>query len=343
MTFVLVGTGALGRTFGTMLAAAGHPVLLLGRPSAAAALGGLETIHVRGAVESSAPVRTGRPEPGAVTVGQLGDELPRGAAVLFTTKAHQLAEAAKAVAPCWPAGGDLTAWTAGFQNGLLTGDLLAETFGADRVAGASTVVGARRADDGAAVASVGMTYLGELDGGRSERVDAAAAAFRDAGLPCDGAQDIRSVLWAKMCHAVAVFGISALTGLPSAQIMATRPLLHAYSTLIAEAASVARAAGIAIEDYPDLPMRTYLKLPASELADRLMAGRPAAASSAPPSFSSIAQDLAAGRPTEHDEIFGDLLRRAGRLGVEIPRISLIRDLVAGIDPGAWEGRRHDDA
>ncbi len=333
MTFVLVGAGALGRTFGTLLAAAGYPVVLIGRP-VTDVLGRLETMHVHGAIESSAPVRTGRPEPGTVTVGQLGDELPRGAALLFTTKAHQLAEAAKAVVPYWPAAADPGAWTAGFQNGLLTGDVLAEKFGPDRVLGASTVVGARRAGDGAAVASVGMTYLGELDGGRSERVDVAAAAFRDAGLPCDGAQDIRGVLWAKMCHAVAVFGISALTGLPTAQIMTSRPLVRAYHALITEAASVARAAGVAIADYPDLPLRTYLELPAEELAGRLTAGRPADDASTPPSFSSMAQDLAAGRPTEHDEIFGDLLRRSSRLGVQIPRISLIRDVVAGLDPGA---------
>jgi 2-dehydropantoate 2-reductase len=256
MTFVLVGTGALGRTFGTLLAAAGHPVVLIGRQSAAAALGGLKTIHVHGVVESSAPLRTGQPEPGTVTVGRPGGELPRGAALLFTTKAHQLAGAANAAAQYWPAADDQTAWTAGFQNGLLAGDLLAEAFGPDRVVGACTVLGARRADDGAAVASMGRTYLGELDGGRSERVDAACAAFRAAGLPCDAAADIRGVLWAKMCHAVAVFGVSALTGLPTSRIMAIRPLVRAYSSLIAETASVARAAGVAIADYPDVPMRT---------------------------------------------------------------------------------------
>lgn len=327
--FVFIGAGALGRTFATVLAAAGHPVVLVAREPAAAQLRALPVLRVRGAVESSAPVRGAPPAPGAVTAATLGDELPRGAAVLFTTKAHQLGAAASAVALTWPAADDPDAWTAGLQNGLLAGDQLGEVFGPGRVVGACTVLGARRVAGGAAVASLGMTYLGELGGGRGGRAEAAARALRGAGLPGTAADDIREVLWAKMCNAVGVFGVSALTGMPTSQIMGSPPLVRAYRALLEEAALVARAEGVTVADYPDLPMRTYLDLAREEMVKRLT-GRPAQDGAAL-SFSSMAQDLAGGRPTEYEQVFGDLLRRAGRLGVPVPRAALVYDLIAGLD------------
>ncbi len=339
MTFVaLIGSGALGRTLPpTALAAA---IGLRGRPDRArrAALPDqhdLGSLRVQGALESSAPLRTGRPEPGTVTIGALGDELPRGATVLFTTKAHQLADAARAVAQSWPAAGDPAAWTAGLQNGLLVGLLRAACRDlriAARRRRTCTVLGASAgADDGAVVASLGRTYFGELDGGRAKRTAAAARAFNDAGLPCEATADIGSVLWAKMCNAVGVFGVSALTGLPTSQIMSTGPLVRAYRALIEEAALVASATGVTITDHPDLPIRSYLDETPDAMVDRLTARRRLQGSGPLGDFSSMAQDLASGRPTEHEQIFGDLLRRAGELGVQLPRVALVHDVVAGLD------------
>ena len=349
--FVLVGAGALGRTFATLLAASGHPVVLAGRGAAAGQLGELGRIRVHGVVAASAPVRAGParagtsgiepPEPGVVTVVTTGEEFPCGAAVQFTTKAHQLAGAARAAARSWPRPGDPAAWAAGLQNGVLAGGQLAEAFGPRRVVGAATVLGARRADDGAVVTSLGCTYFGELGGGSSDRVAAAVRAFSEAGLPCEAAADIDGLLWAKMLNAVGVFGVSALTRLPTSQIMATPALVRAYRALIGEAALVARATGVTIADHPDLPMATYLGLSPDELAERLTAGRQAAGGSGPQNFSSMAQDLASGRPTEYEQIFGDLLRRARLLGVPVPRVGLVYDLVAGLDagrPGTGSGR-----
>jgi 2-dehydropantoate 2-reductase len=227
--------------------------------------------------------------------------------------------------------GCIAAWTAGLQNGLLAGDVLAEIFGSQRVAGACTVLGARRADDGTVLASLGRTYFGEFADGRADRTEAAASAFNAAGLPCEATADIGSVLWAKMCNAVGVFGVSALTGLPTSQIMSTGPLLRAYRALIEETALVANAAGITIADHPDLPMRSYLDQTPDAMVDRLTARPRPHDGGTPQDFSSMAQDLASGRPTEYEQIFGDLLRRAHDLGVQIPRVALVHDVVAGLD------------
>src|SRR5258708_35002753 len=86
--FVFIGAGALGRTFATVLAAAGHPVVLVAREPAAGQLRALPVLRVRGAVESRAPVRGAPPAPGAVTAATLGGELPRRAAGPFTPQEH---------------------------------------------------------------------------------------------------------------------------------------------------------------------------------------------------------------------------------------------------------------
>jgi ketopantoate reductase len=47
----------------------------------------------------------------------------------------------------------------------------------------------------------------------------------------------------------------------------------------------------------------------------------------------MAQDVLAGRALEVDEVFSDLVARAERAGLAAPRLTLIRDLLQGIDPG----------
>ena len=48
-------------------------------------------------------------------------------------------------------------------------------------------------------------------------------------------------------------------------------------------------------------------------------------------FRSMTQDLLAGRPMEIEEVFGDVVAKAERLGVEVPRITLVSDLLRGLN------------
>jgi ketopantoate reductase len=44
-----------------------------------------------------------------------------------------------------------------------------------------------------------------------------------------------------------------------------------------------------------------------------------------------------GRAIEVDEVFGDLVDRAERSGVAVPRLRLVGDLLRGMDPGRHAG------
>ena len=45
----------------------------------------------------------------------------------------------------------------------------------------------------------------------------------------------------------------------------------------------------------------------------------------------MTQDLLAGRSMESDEIFADLVERAARVNLAVPRLTLVRDLCRGLE------------
>jgi len=108
--------------------------------------------------------------------------------------------------------------------------------------------------------------------------------------------------------------------------------MRAYLSLIRETAAVGAALGIIIGDYPNFPpIHTYVVRPDAETLGAIPP--PAAGSSGARggSLSSMTQDLLAGRPMEVDAVFGDLVARAERSGVDVPRLTLVRDLLHGRD------------
>jgi len=329
----LVGAGSLGQAFAALLARNGRAVTLLATPTTAFRLLDAGHIQLRGAIPCEASVAPAPAPPGSVGIATDAAQLPPGIGLIFTTKGHQLAAAVAAVRAAWPLSGDGGAWVAGVQNGVVKDDLLAAAFGAARVVGAATILGAERQADGTiTVTSPGMTYLGELSGGASERVTAAVVLLSGAGIPAQMPTDIRSVIWSKACNAAGVFGVSVLARTAASEIFASPDLMRAYLSLIRETAAVGAAHGVTVGDYPNFPpIHTYIARPDEETLRAIPA--PAAGSSGPRggSFPSMTQDLLAGRPMEVDAVFGDLVARAERCGVAAPRLTLVRDLLRGRD------------
>jgi 2-dehydropantoate 2-reductase len=332
--FAVVGAGSLGLTFAAALAAAGGSVTLLCRQGSAGPVLASGELRIEGELSCRVGASSDPAQPGVVCVLDEPASLPDVDGTLFVTKAHQLVEAASSVAAA-PRLAQGESWVAGFQNGVVKDDVLADRFGPARTLGAASVLGARRLDAARAVVSgLGMTYFGELASPPGERAGAACRAFRAAGLPCETVEDTPSMLWSKFANAVGVFAVTALTGVPTSEMFNRPPLVRAYRSMLDEVDAVAWAEGISIGDFPGLTIRTYLRGTPEELVERF-AGR-AVGPAGPPSYSSMAQDVAAGRPTEAAQIFGDLVRRAARHGVATPRAELVNELMAGIDAGAAE-------
>jgi 2-dehydropantoate 2-reductase len=326
----IVGAGSLGLVLAAALSRAGHLVTLLARPASAAALHDRGGIEVSGQVTMTVPLGTPPARHGQVAVTAYAAELPEASALLFTSKGHDLPQSIEQVAGGWSVERREGAFVAGLQNGVVKDELLAAAFGRRAVVGAATVLGAQRFSPGSAtVTGLGTTFFGEFDAPSSARTERITAAFVAAGLPAVVVTEIKSLLWAKFCNAVGIFGVSALTRLPSVEIFARPPLALAYRSLLEEAAAVAEAEGVAIQDFPDLPMRSYLA-PTPEEAVAEMGRRVGPVRPQVPGFSSIAQDLAAGRRTEIEETLGDLVRRAHAHRLRVPRAELVYRIVSGL-------------
>src|SRR5262245_5892736 len=335
----LVGAGSLGQAFAALRARSGQPVTLLATPGTLKQLRDSGTIRLRGVVTLDVPVAPVPAPSGAV--GLTGDsaDLPRGAAVLFATKGHQLREAATEVRATWPAANDRAAWVGGLQNGMAKDDVLADVFGVDRLVGAVTILaGERRLDGEIAVASLGCTYLGELGAGTAEptaRVLDAVARLRFAGIPAEAPPDIRPVLWSKVCNAAGVFGVTSVLRISTPRLFRDPHLIRSYLGLVRETAGIAAAHGVPVDDYTNFPIRTYVTRPDEETVAALSqkAFLAPAATGGVESFASMTQDLRAGRAIEVDDVFADLVERGERAGVAVPRLRLVRDFLRGLDPG----------
>jgi len=335
-TLSIVGAGSLGQTFAAMLAASGQPATVLATAAGAARLLAAGSVRIRGGLTLDVAVAPAPAPLGSIGIATDPAALPDGTGLLFTTKGHQLAGAVASIRGVWPRPGDEAAWTAGLQNGLVKDELLAEAFGARRVVGAATITSAQREPDGEILLiGKGITYLGEMDAPSSARVLAAVEALRRAGLPAEPAADIRGVLWSKACNAAGVFGVCTLTRTAGPAMLGTEGAARAYIELVKETAAIGRACGVQTGDFPSFPpIRTYVDRPTEETGAELVRRAAGVPRGPVRTFPSMLQDLLAGRPLEVDEIFGDLVRRAHKAGVPVPRLEVVRDLISALNPGA---------
>jgi 2-dehydropantoate 2-reductase len=294
LRIAVVGAGAVGGYYGTRLAQGGHEVSLVARGAHLAAIreGGLRLESVAGDAILHPSLATDRPE-----------EIGEVEWVICGVKAWQLEAAARAMRPLVGEAGSVLP----LQNGVEAADVLAAQLGASRVVGGTTWILSEVAAPGLIRHSGAepRIVVGELGGGSSARVDGLAEAFQKAGVRAEVSADVRSEIWSKFLFIAAVSGVGAVTRLPLGawrDVPQTRALFRAA---IEEAASVARARGVALD--ADVVERTL------SFADSLP----------PHSTASMQRDLAEGRPSELDAQSAALVRLARESGVEVPTHAFI--------------------
>lgn len=235
MRVVVLGAGSLGSVFGAVLAEAGHEVVLVTRNA-----DHVDAVNARGVrlVDdgSSRVVRVGATtDPGAPGVADL---------VVVLTKSFDTAAAIEAAHPV--VGDDTLVLT--LQNGVGCEEIIADRVGADRVVAGRTFVGGRIVKPGVVeYGTVGRrTTIGELDGGRTTRIELLADSFEAAGLATDVSGDIRVTMWEKLFVNVATGAWSALTRLPYGELSVHPDVESMAIATVAEAIEVARASGVAV-------------------------------------------------------------------------------------------------
>ena len=135
--------------------------------------------------------------------------------------------------------------------------------------------------------------------GASEHSGELAAALRAAGVPTQILDDIRPALWTKLVVNCAYNALSAIGVLPYGRMMRIDGVRDVVAHTVAECAEVAKAVGVVL---PDDILATTLAL-----ADGM-----------PNQYSSTAQDVSRGKPTEIDFLNGYIVRKGRELGIPTP-------------------------
>jgi 2-dehydropantoate 2-reductase len=147
--------------------------------------------------------------------------------------------------------------------------------------------------------------------------------FEKAGIPCPRNPDIEAALWTKLTLNCAFNAVSALGDSPYGRMAESAPIRGVMETVVREAARVASAAGVAID------------------ADALVAATWKLAASMPRQYSSTAQDMQRGKPTEIDALNGYVAERGAALGVDAPVNRTLHALVKLREAGRVERRQHE--
>lgn len=320
---LVMGAGAIGCYLGGRLQAAGAKVHFVGRPRV------LEALRTQGLGLSD--LDGWRVQLGAADLalhGQVPEDMAP-ALVLLTVKSGATAEAAAELAARLPAGTPVIS----MQNGVSNARLAQQQAPGLRVWG-------------------GMVpyNVAELAPGRFHRGSVGALAaqddamlrgwlplFRAAGLDLHLHADMRSVQWGKLLLNLNN-PVNALSGLPLKRQLLDRELRRCTAALIDEALGVLQAAGIApaqVAPVPPAALPRLMRLPT--LLFRLVAARSLRIDAK--ARSSMADDLALGRPTEVDALCGEVVSLARSVGRQAPRNARMAALVKDWPQArqAWTG------
>jgi 2-dehydropantoate 2-reductase len=297
----LIGPGAMGCLFGSLLALSGHEVWMLCRePEQAELLERQGLLLERDGVVRRATVRA-TADPGLAAPLDL---------LLVLVKSHATAAAARSALPAL---GAIT-WVLTLQNGLGNVEALAEVYGRERILAGVSSQGATLLGPGQVRhAGFGPSAVTDLHGGATERAQWAADLLSAAGLPTTVADDLAPLVWGKLVANTAINPLTALTGRHNGELLDS-PVSRLLDDLARETAQVAEAIGV--------------RLPFDDPVDHARAIARATAGNR----SSMLQDIEQGRQTEIGALNEAVAAEGARLGVPAPLnravTALVRDLEA---------------
>jgi len=288
MRVAVYGAGGVGGYFGGRLAQAGADVHFIARGAHLRALRehGLRVRSVKGDFEIPVPVTDDPAEVGWCDF------------VLFCVKTFDTDAAAARLGPLVGDGSAVMS----LQNGVENVDKLARAVGDEHVMGGAAFIFAQIAEPGVIAHTGGPASItfGELDGRASPRAKRLLACCEQAGFGAELSASIKTVLWAKLAFICAQAGLTAAVRLPIGEIRTAAASWAAFSRLVAEVCAVAAADGTPV---PQAAQERALAL---------------AQAAEPGSFSSLHDDLVAGRRMELEALHGFVVRRAAQHGLAVP-------------------------
>ena len=297
MNVLVIGTGAVGSFYGSLLAKSGAMVSVLARSD-------YEQVKNHGIeVRSETPLGSWRFVPAAV-VRDAAELAVKPDYVLLCIKVVEGADRAGLIRPAL---GPDTAIVL-ISNGVdIEADIAAAFPDHELISGLAFVCVTRTAPGHIWHQAYGRLVLGRYPGGLSEKAAALCAAFEQAGIGCAASSDIVTARWQKCLWNAAFNPLSVLSGgLGTHDILSTQePLVRA---IMVEIGRIADAVGHGLPaDIIDQQIDSTYKMP--------------------PYKTSMLLDFEAGRPMETEAILGNAVRAGRRAGVSIPHLESIYALL----------------
>lgn len=300
MRICIIGAGAMGTLYGAMLAKGGAEIVLYDQWAAhietvrrdGLRLSGITGDFLVEVAATTAPASIGRVD---LCISQVNS--------YATTAAAEVAQRVLG-----PDGYCLT-----LQNGVGNIEKLAAVLGEHRVMGGLSYHSAAMGGLGHGVHThAGPTWLGELDGKRTERLETLVRLLAKSGFQPTVVDDIQGFIWGKFIHNCSINPICAVAGIRVGQIPMDEAADTFQTRIIEEALAIIRAKGI---DVPEAdPMGAIKKF------CKVKFNKP-----------SMLQHVEAGKRTEIDSLNGVIVEEGRRHGIPTPFNEALTLMVRAID------------
>jgi 2-dehydropantoate 2-reductase len=300
MKTAIIGPGAMGGLFGSLLTRAGKEVWLVGNRQEQVdriCSVGL-TLEEKGKTQIVPMNAT----PDVTSVGKAD-------LVIFFVKTYDTEEA---VSDSLNLEKEDTIFLT-LQNGLGNEEAICDKVNPNKVMLGITGHGATLLEPGhIRHAGWGKTLIGERDHRITDRALRIAQMFCEAGIETEVSSNIHDQVWGKLIVNVGINALTALTGFKNGQLLDYPETVRLMEKLVSEAAEVARRKAIQVEEDPIEKVK--------KVAEATRENR-----------SSMGQDFDHRRKTEIDAINGAVVREAQRLGIPVPFNQAVTDLVKAIE------------
>lgn len=306
----IVGVGAIGGYLGARLSAAGEAeVSALARGASLAALSTHGWRLVQGGELIQSPANA---SDDARTLGEQD-------VVILSLKAPAMSGVVTAIKPLigpdtlvisamngvpWWFSKEIEARCGQVLQTVNPGGLVSGVIPYAQTAGAVIHASASRAEPGVVVHKMGAgIVLGDIDGGKSSRVERVCQLLSHAGFDVTHSDNIRSAVWYKLWGNMTINPVSAITGAAADRILSDDLVRQFCSRAMEEAAAIGAKIGCAIAQTPEDRHQITAKLGAFK--------------------TSMLQDVEANQPLELDALVGAVREIAGHVGIVTPNIDAL--------------------
>jgi 2-dehydropantoate 2-reductase len=317
LKIAVVGAGAIGGYLGAKLSMAGEDVTFIARNR------NLQAINAHGfrlILEDGSQAHA----PNARAVQHPADAGPQHA-VLLTVKAHQVADLLPDLrglfgpktmvvtmingVPWWyfqRLGGS---WEGQVLESVDPGGRIAAQIESERIIGSVVYPASELVEPGVVRVIEGNRFtLGELDGSRSERIEALSQAMIRAGFKSPVSKDIRGEIWVKLWGNLSFNPISALTHATLEDICTFAPTRQLAAAMMTEAQAIGEKLGVEFK----------------VSLDKRIAGAQAVGAHK----TSMLQDVEHGRAIELAALVGAVIELGRITGVPTPTIDAVHALAS---------------